>query len=378
MKLRRSAPALIIGTAIVVIAAITFASNRMIAQQMSGIENDQYGLMRAILEFNLQGGQDRALARAELLASMPEVRASFAARDRDRLLAITEPMYQAQRDKYGLDQVQFVGTDNVSFLRVHKPAAFGDDLSSFRPIVVAVNQKRTPQKGISLSRSGPALMGVVPMTDLEGQHSGLVEFGLDFGPILDRLKAAYGFDCTFFVKEEPLRRISTSVDPAALDESNRVGAFLKFHSTNWGLMKGLIGADDLARVNGEPVQYTRESVGVSYGVVMVSLHNAAGDPIGIIAASRDFSGTRGAAGRAIVSQGAAALFALIVLAVVVLVVIRGFLLRPVAAVSEGMAALAEGNTSQTLDATGYCEELASVAENYEAVRKRLAQRSGAE
>ena len=53
-----------------------------------------------------------------------------------------------------------------------------------------------------------------------------------------------------------------------------------------------------AKVDGEPIQYTRDSVGIAYGVVMVSLHNAAGDPIGIIAATRDFSGTRGAAGRA--------------------------------------------------------------------------------
>lgn len=376
MKLRRSAPALIIGTAIVVIAAITLSSNRMFAQQMSGVEDDQYNLMRAIVEFNLQGGQDRALARAEMLASLPEIRDAFAERDRERLLGNTEALYQTQHAKYGLDQLQFVGADNVSFLRVHKPDAFGDDLSSFRPIVVAVNQSHNVQKGISLSRSGPALMGVVPMTDAAGQHSGLVELGLDFGPVLDKLKAAYGFDCSFFVKEEPLRRISTNVDPAVLDEHNRVGEYLKFHSTNWGLMKDLISADDLAKVDGEPIQYTRETVGVAYGVVMVSLHNAAGDPIGIIAASRDFTGTRGAAGRAAVIQGAAALFALIVLAGAVLVAIRGFLLRPLAALSEGMDALAHGNATQPLDASGYCEELEQVAANYETLRGKLAGKGG--
>lgn len=376
MKLRRSAPALILGTAIFVIAAITFASNRMFAQQMDGIEVGQFDLMRAIVEFNLQGGQDRALARAEMLATVPEVRDAFAARDRERLLASTQMLYQVQHEKYGLDQLQFVGSDNVSFLRVHKPDAFGDDLSSFRPIVVAVNQKRSVQKGISLSRSGPALMGVVPMFDAQGQHSGLVEMGLDFGPILDKLKAAYGFDCTFFVKEEPLRRISTSVDPAVLDEHNRVGEYLKYHSTNWGLMQGLVDADDLAKVDGEPIQYSRESVGNAYGVVMVSLHNAAGDAIGIIAAARDFSGTRGAAGRAAVTQIAAALFALILLAGAVLVAIRGFLLRPVAELGVAMEALAQGNVKQPLDGTGYCEELQTVAANYEALRQKQAGKDG--
>lgn len=377
MKLRRSAPALIMGTAIAVIAAIALSSNYMFAQQMSAIEVGQFDLMRAIVEFNLQGGQDRALARAEMLASSPEVRDAFAARDRERLLASTQALYQIQHEKYGADQLQFVGADNVSFLRVQKPEAFGDDLSSFRPIVVSVNQQRNVQKGISLSRSGPALMGVVPMFDAQGQHSGLVEMGLDFGPILDKLKAAYGFDCTFFVKEEPLRRISTGVDPSVLDEHNRVGEYLKFHSTNWGLMKGLVDADDLAKVDGEPIQYTRDSVGMAYGVVMVSLHNAAGDPIGIIAAARDFSGTRGAAGRAAVNQGAAALFALILLAGAVLIAIRGFLLRPVAALGEAMDALAQGNATLPLDASGYCEELEAAAASYETLRRKLAGKDGA-
>lgn len=377
MKLRRSAPALIIGTAILVLAGVTLWSNRMFADQMREVETAQFHLMRAIVEFNLQGGQDRALARAEMLASMPEIRATFAARDRERLLASTQALYQTQHEKYGLDQLQFVAADNISFLRVNKPDTFGDDLSTFRPIVVAVNQTHMSQKGISLSRSGPALMGVVPVNAPDGQHTGLVEFGLDFGPILDKLKAAYGFDCTFFVKEEPLRRTSTGVDKALLDEHNRVGEYLKYHSTNWAMMQDLVAAEDLARVNGEPVEYARDSAGLPYGVVMVSLHNAAGDPIGIIAASRDFSSTRGASGRAAVSQAAGALFALIILAGVVLVVIRGFLLRPVAALAQGMAALAQGDSTQAVDAMGFCEELETVAENYEALRQAAAGKDGA-
>jgi methyl-accepting chemotaxis protein len=219
-------------------------------------------------------------------------------------------------------------------------------------------------------------MGVVPMSDAQGQHTGLVEFGLEFGPILDKLKAAYGFDSTFYVREEPLRRISTSVDPAILDEHNRVGEYLKYHSTNWGLMKGLVDSGDLGLVNGEPIQYTRDSAGVSYGLVMVTLRNAAGTAIGVLAASRDFTASRGAAGRAVVSQIAAALFALIILAGAVLISIRGFLLRPVAALAEGMEALAQGKAAEPLDTSGYCEELETIAANYETLRKNLARKAG--
>lgn len=369
MKLRRDAPALILGTGIVVVTAMAVFSFRSFAREMADVEEGQYALMRAIVDVNLEGGEDDALARAEILASLPAVREAFAARDRERLLQATRSMYQTQQDKFGLEELQFVTLDNVSFLRVHKPEAFGDDLSTFRAIVVQANQKRTAQKGISLTRTGPALVGVAPINDAAGKPTGLVELGLEFGPILDKLKAAYGFDCTFFVREEPLRQISTGVDPSLLDEHNRVGEYLKFHSTNWGVMKNLMSGRDLAKVDGEPVQYSRASLGIPYGLVLVSLHDSAGTPLGIIAAARDNSDLRDARGGDAVSQIAAALFAFLLLAGAVTLAIRGFLLRPVSALAEGMAALAQGKAAPPIDATGFCEELESLAASYESLRQ---------
>lgn len=376
MRFRRDAPALILGTAVVVIAALAAYSNSLFANQMAVVEENQYSLMRTIVDFNLQGGQDRALSRAEILASTPEIRDAFEARDRERLLTNTQEMFAIQRDKYGVDQLQFITQDNISFLRVNNPAKFGDDLSSFRPIIVAVNRDHTVRKGISLSRSGPALVGAVPMVGRDGQYTGVVEMGLDFGPILDKLKATYGFDSTFFVKEDLLRDIATGVSPDVLDEHNRVGEYLKYHSTNWEMMKALIESGDLARVNGEPVQYVREYLGSTYGVVMVSLHNAAGDPIGIVTSTRDFGDTRSAAGRVMVAQGASSFFALIVLAGAVLITIRGFLLRPLAEVADGMASLAKGDPSVVVESKGVCEELESTISHYEALRQTMAAKDG--
>jgi methyl-accepting chemotaxis protein len=376
MRLRRDAVALILGTSAVVIGGMAFSANRLFSSQMAEIEAGQFKLLRTIVDFNLQGGQERALSRAELLAATPAIREAFASGDRDRLLSDTQALFEIQRDKYGLDQLQFVTADNVSFLRVHKPEKFGDDLSSFRPIVVAVNQDHVARRGISLSRTGPALMGVVPMLTPAGEPAGLVEMGLDFGPVLDRLKATYGFDLTFFVQEEPLRAVATSVDPAVLDETNRVGAYLKYHSTNWERMRGLVSSEDLAAVSGDSVEYTRENLGVPYGVVMVSLKNAAGDPIGVVASAKDFSDTRAAGGRVAVVQAASSIFGLIVLAGAVAVAINGFLLRPLRALSDAMAALAAGDAGRVVDLTGSCEELAVAADRYEALRASAARPLG--
>ena len=67
---------------------------------------------------------------------------------------------------------------------------------------------------------------------------------------------------------------------------------------------------------------------MTYGVILVSLRNAAGESLGIIATISDFSATRAAAGRALVMQLAQGLLALVLLAGVVLVVIQAVMKPP--------------------------------------------------
>ena len=209
-------------------------------------------------------------------------------------------------------------------------------------------------------------MGVVPVYDLENKPIGIFEMGMDFAPILDKLKASYAFDASFFVKERPLREIATNVSPEVLDEHNRVGEFLKYSSTNSVLVKSLVDADDLARVNGDPVQYMRTVSGASYGVILVALRNAAGESLGIIAAVGDFSATRSAAGRALVLQLAQGLLALVLLSGVVLVVLRGFLLRPLAALNRGFAQLQAGSSEPpAVPDAALCEELKTISAHYQ-------------
>ncbi len=366
MRFRRDAPVAIIGTLVLVIAALTWASNAMFASQMAEVEATQFKQMRAILDTSLRAAEDRALARAELVANLPTVRAAFAAGDREKLLAECSEMFAIQRDKHGVDQAQFATLAGISFLRLNAPSKFGEDLSSFRPVIVAVNRDQVARKGLALGRSGPALMGVVPVFDLERKPLGIFEMGMDFAPILDKLKASYTFDASFFVRERQLREIATNVSPEVLDEHNRVGEFLKFSSTNTTLIKTLVDGSDLARVNGDPVQYTRVVSRVTYGVILVALRNAAGESLGIIATVSDFSTTRAAAGRALVLQLAQGLLALVLLSGVVLVVIRGFLLRPLAALNQGFEHLGTGNTdSASVPSETLCEELAALAQHYQ-------------
>jgi methyl-accepting chemotaxis protein len=369
MTFRRSAPAAIIAAVVIVIAALTFASNRLFAGLTASVESGQFRLMQSIVQTALGNAAEDALARAEIIAALPAARQAVAAKDRERLLAEYATMFAGQKDRRGVDQAQFHVLPAVSLLRLQDPATFGDDLTRFRPMVVAVNREKAARKGLAIARTGPAVFGVAPMLDPQGQHVGSFEIGLEFGPLLDALKAAYGLDFAFFVEERPLREFARGLDPAVLSDQNRVGRFIRFHSTNGALVKALVTDADVSAVM-EPRRYVRDALGLPHGVLLVPLRDGAGDPLGVMMAASDFSGSRAASGRALVWQLCIAVFAIVILAGIVIVVIRGLVLRPLDVLDRRLAALAAGERTTALEPTDkFCSEIERLAGHLERIGK---------
>ncbi len=365
---RRAAPKILICAVAVVIVILAFLSNRLFHSLTASVEQSQFDLMRTILQSSLRAAEDRAMARAEMIANLPSVRDLFAKRDRERLLAECGPMFDIQKAKYGVDQMQFHLPTAVSFLRLHAPTQHGDDLSKFRPMVVAVNADRVARKGLVVARSGPAIFGVVPMVDLTGGHTGSLDVGMDLTSILDGLKATYQLELALFIAEEPLRKFATGMPADVLSEENRRGKFIKFHSTHWELMKDLATEADVVSVDQDG--YARKLRGITYGVLMLPLRDPAGEPLGLLAVAKDFSASRAASGRSLVWQTLLALFSIVTLAVVILVVIRGFLLRPMQMLTERFASLARGDRSRPIEQPEtLCQEMQDLAASYEQLRK---------
>ena len=75
------------------------------------------------------------------LLSSPEIIEAFSKKDRKKLYDLMLPIYEdlKKQNKY-LYIMHFHTIDTHSFLRVHKPKKFGDDLSDIRPIIVKTNK----------------------------------------------------------------------------------------------------------------------------------------------------------------------------------------------------------------------------------------------
>src|SRR3954468_2445063 len=88
------------------------------------------------LQTLLQQEAHQATAMSALVASMPPVQQAMAQGDRAALMNLFGNGLAGLKPDYGVEQFQFHTPPATSFLRVHMPAKFGDDLSAFRKTVV--------------------------------------------------------------------------------------------------------------------------------------------------------------------------------------------------------------------------------------------------
>src|SRR4030095_8956627 len=118
--------------------------------------------------------------------------------------------------------------------------------------------------------------------------------------LLDNLKNAYNIEMAVFIDETSLHEFAKGVDPSIFSDQNRVVRFIRFHSTSSAVFQSLISDKDLNTT--ENTQYTREALGTTYCVVLVPLRNGAGEVVGMVVATNDFSASRSSRGRALVWQ----------------------------------------------------------------------------
>lgn len=162
---------------------------------------------------------------AALVANIPDVQQNFADGNRDALADLLVPSFKVlkQNPDYAARQFQFHLPPATSFLRVHKPKKFGDDLSSFRKTVVKTNSSKNPVRGLEKGVAGLGVRGMVPVFN-QSQHVGSLEFGMSFGqPFFDNFKQKADIDLSLhLLSNGQLKKFAGTID----DESHLNDAVL--------------------------------------------------------------------------------------------------------------------------------------------------------
>ncbi|MBF0234338.1 MAG: methyl-accepting chemotaxis protein, partial [Desulfamplus sp.] len=144
----------------------------------------------------------RALGLAVWVADTETVQELFKNKDRDGLKSMLLPMYKKIKSEININQFQFHLPPATSFLRLHKPDKFGDDLSQARPTIVETNRSRRTIRGLDRGPFGFGIRGLSPVFS-GNDHIGSVEFAISLNDtFLERLQNLYHINASILGKDE--------------------------------------------------------------------------------------------------------------------------------------------------------------------------------
>lgn len=143
---------------------------------------------------------EKLAATLDALLGNPELRAAFAARDRERLLAAATPIFEVMRERNGITHWYFhlPEPDDAVFLRVHLPELHGDHVE--RATLRRAEETRELGAGKELGKTAFALRAVRPWLE-DGKPIGYVELGQDFDQFLRQLKTRTGDEYGLLVQK---------------------------------------------------------------------------------------------------------------------------------------------------------------------------------
>lgn len=296
----------------------------------------------SLLQSDLSG---LSMAMETLLRDEEAIR-MFTEGQRDELTERLLPYFEDITETYGVAQFQFHLPPATSFLRLHRPDRFGDDLSEFRRTVVETNSSQSPVRGLEVGRGGPGTRVVYPVFS-DGEHIGSVEFGGSIFSILAILEETFDVRYAIGIQQdvfEAAGRFEAGEDDVQIDDT----IFFRYSSD---LVRGALASTGQAGTASDPSgvealdRLTVEDA--VHAVYQIPLTDYSGASIGTVLALRDIDQELVAFRRAVARDLGIALAIAAVVLLIVTVVVRASL-RPLHTVV---------NVSQTLAAGDFSVEL---------------------
>lgn len=133
-----------------------------------------------------------------LLVINPEIVEAFARRDRELLYQRSLPKYLGlEKENEFFHVMHFHLPDSTTFLRMHAPEFYGDDLHGIRPIVDDVHVNHKPKSGFEIGKHGVFFRVVQPVF-YENKYVGALEFGIKAHQILQNIKTKTNVEATAY------------------------------------------------------------------------------------------------------------------------------------------------------------------------------------
>ncbi|CUW40698.1 Methyl-accepting chemotaxis protein [Magnetospirillum sp. XM-1] len=212
-----------VGLLAIVILGVLPLMLQQVSSTITQAEKRELAGLRQAFDSAIAAQVEGATGMALLVAGIPDVQQAFATGDRERLSKLFLPGFTPLKNRMGVDQFQFHLPPATSFLRLHMPGKFGDDLSRIRQTVVEANTSRQAVAGLEAGVSGLGARGVVPLFN-GPSHLGTVEFGMALGrKFVEDFKSRYGADATVLIRDAAsggMKPLAATTDRPFLSDSD--------------------------------------------------------------------------------------------------------------------------------------------------------------
>ncbi|TYO93367.1 methyl-accepting chemotaxis protein [Desulfallas thermosapovorans] len=308
-------------------------------------EGEKYELVAQRVLADMNNIFNQAKLGLESVAANPEIQEAFARRDRERLQNLTMPIYE-RVSREGIEQFQFHLAPATSFLRLHAPDQYGDDLSSFRHTVLECNSTGNIVQGLEEGKGGFGFRVVLPVF-FQGDQVGSVEYGPGLNAtLLEKWQQQMGGDYYIYGKpasgvaweeQEGLLVATAGEDPYPVSESD-INTILSSKETR------TIYVDNDRKA-----------------ALIIPLEDYSGQPVGYIKIINDRSEVIAGMTRELRYMQIQAVIAVLVVLIVTLV-ITTYITRPLSKLSAVVGAVAGGDLTQPVIRVKSKDEVGVLAE----------------
>ena len=120
---------------------------------------------------------------------------------RQQLHAMMLPSYRGLLQNH-LNQIHFHLPDLTSFLRMHRPAVFGDNLAGVRPALVAANKRHAYVSGFEVGRHEGGFRFIFPLFKYGDGFVGTVETSISFDSFTAQLRRRFAGEYMLLIKSD--------------------------------------------------------------------------------------------------------------------------------------------------------------------------------
>jgi hypothetical protein len=272
------------------------------------------------------------IGQAEMLARQPETRAAVAAHDRAGLAARFNEGFGYLKAEAGIEILGVQTADLRQLYQANDPSQFGNDTTN-RPILVSTNRSRRGQRGIETGLTGfAAVHGTAPV--MQGDTLvGTLDVGMPLTSMLYAVKNTTGAEIAVL--------LSASAAGPLPGDRRRFGDLVVSEATDGQVFDSLLETIRPNLVKDDVM--TQAEVGdETFGVLITPLLDFSGQSIGVIVGAKRLTPLAAAFHQRVLVSLAVAGCGLVVCFSVVMVALRGLVVRPLAAIAAHVERVADG------------------------------------